>query len=513
MDLAQISSIKTPELTIPCLREELRHFQKAGVIAAYTHPKMILGDDTGLGKTVQSVALLAYLSDLDELPLNKTLIISSNSMQEDWFRAVKRFTPLKPVILWTEDRKGTSLRQKNHALIAGYSTVLSRFSLLKDIGFQNIIIDEASYIKNTASKTFNAVKELVDKSSRTLVLNATSIENGMEDAFAMSELIEPGALGSYSTFIDTYCKTEERFFRTKYRTLKSDIVVKGPKSLQAIRDLKARMSKYYFRRSYSDVEIEMPAEVIVPHPVHLKPCQSKEYIEQVELFNQRKIKGSALLYNLLRICDGKMRDWSAEKEPEKVSAKGEALLELVQTFNEPFIIYSTYLDPLKAAATIARKAGKKVGFYTGKNRDTRDLHSDAFIDGRLDCLCITAAGARGKNWKEARHLVELNSVYNPSLEHQIRSRIKRMDSVFKSVCIHKLYAKDTIEENVLAHVLRKGALANYVNDGGTGLEHLTDEEVQRLLSMRVSLVDKEALAGNVYKLKEDSSLTLNGSII
>jgi SNF2 family DNA or RNA helicase len=202
-----------------------------------------------------------------------------------------------------------------------------------------------------------------------------------------------------------------------------------------------------------------------------------------------------------------MQNWAKEDDPEKVSAKAEAILDLVNTFSEPFIVYSTYIDPLLAIAKMLKASGKRVGFYTGRNADTRDRHSDAFIEGRLDCLCITVAGARGKNWKEARHLIELNSVYNPSLEHQIRSRIKRMDSVFKSVFIYKFYAKDTIEENVLAHVRRKGVLAKFVNEDSTGLEHLTDEEVRQLLSMRVSLIDEDQLAKNVEALENKETKT------
>jgi len=500
MELAQIRSIKAPELTIPSFKGQLRAFQKTGVFAAYSHPRIIIGDDTGLGKTVQSVALLNFLSDQDQLPFNKTLVICSNSLREDWQRAFKRFTPLKSVIGWTEDRECKYLKVKTNALIMSYSTILNRMPHLEKVGFQNIIIDEASYIKNTASKTFQAVKLLTDKASRVIILNATSVENGLQDTFAMGELIEPGFFGSYDSFMNTYCEVENRFFRNRYGGLMCDPQIVGPKSLQAIADLKNKLAKYYFRRSYADVEIEMPEEIVHTIPVKLKASQRKEYIEQVALFRNKKIKGSSLLYKLLRICDGKMEGWANEKEPEKVSAKGEALLDLVKTFNEPFIVYSTYLDPLLAAAKILKNAGKKVGFYTGKNADTRDRHSDAFIEGRIDCLCITVAGARGKNWKEARHLIELNSVYNPSLEHQIRSRIKRMDSIHKSVFIYKLYAEDTIEENVLAHVKRKGALATYVNEDGTGLEHLTDEQVNQLLDKRVSLINSDDLSNNIEVL-------------
>jgi SNF2 family DNA or RNA helicase len=502
MELAQIRSIKEPELTIPSFKGQLRSFQKAGVLAAYLHPRIIIGDDTGLGKTVQSVALLNLLSDQDKLPLNSTLVICPNGMREDWLKAFQKFTPLKAIIGWTEDKNCKYLSVRNNALIMAYSTVLSRMSFLEKHNFQNVIIDEASYIKNTESKTFQAVQKLVNKATRVVVLNATSIENGMQDAYAMGELLEPGFFGSYDTFINMYCDIETKFFRTRYGTVRTNILVTGPKSLQAVEALKTRLSKYYFRRSYADVEIEMPGEIVHHMPVILKPSQRKEYIEQVALFRNKKIKGASLLFNLLRICDGKMENWAAEEHPEKVSAKGEALLDLANSFNEPFIVYSTYIDPLLAAAKILKKAGKKIGFYSGVNPETRENHSDRFIAGELDCLLITKAGARGKNWKEARHLIELNSVYNPSLQHQIRSRIKRMDSLHKTVFIYKIFAEDTVEENVLALLERKGALAKYVNEEGTELSGLTDEQVELLLSKRVSLINPDTLDENVAVLSE-----------
>lgn len=505
MELSQIRSIKTPELTIPSFKGELRSFQKLGVLAAYMHPRIVIGDDTGLGKTVQSVALLTLLSDQNQLPFNTTLIICPNGMREDWKKAFDRFTPLKAVIGWTEDRNCKYLSIRNNACIMGYSTILNRMPFLEKQNFQNIIIDEASYIKNTESKTFNAVKKLTDKAKRVVVLNATSIENGMQDAYAMGELLETGFFGSYDGFIGTYCETEVKYFRTKYKTLKANVIVVGPKSLEAVQALKTKLSKYYLRRSYADVEIEMPEEVVRIVPVILKPEQRKEYIEQVNLFRNHKIKGASLLFKLLRICDGKMEDWAKVEHPEKVSAKGEALLDLANSFNEPFIVYSTYIDPLLAAAKILKNAGKKVGFYSGINPDTREQHSDEFIAGKRDCLLITKAGARGKNWKEARHMVELNSVYNPSLQHQIRSRIKRMDSMHKTVFVYKLVAEDTIEENVLAHLERKGILAKYVNEEGTELSGLTDDQIEMLLSKRVSLINEDTLNDNIEALSEKTN--------
>lgn len=493
MEISQLKLIKNPELTIPSFRGELKGFQKIGVTACFLHPRIILGDNTGLGKTVQSIATLCLLYDHNKLPNKTTLVVCPNGLREDWKKAIEKFSPFKVIAGTTEDRNCNFLNRNNNVTVVSYNTLLNRVDILEKHGFQTVILDEASYVKNTESKTFQAVRRLTDKANRVLICNATSIENSIADMFAMGELIEPGFFGNYQDYLNVYCETETKYFRTKYRTLKSNTVVVGPKSIQAVEHLKSRIGKFYLRRSYEDVEVELPNEVVRLIPVALKECQKREYLELVKQFHNKKIKGASLLYNLLRVCDGKREDWSKVDKPEKVSAKGEALMDLVESFDgDQFIIYSTYIDPLMAAAKIVKSMGLKIGFYTGVNNETREAHSDAFIKGEIDCLLVTKAGARGKNWGNARHLVELNSVYNPSLQHQIRSRIKRLDSVHKTVFIHKFFAQDTIEENVLALLDRKGALSKYVNDDGE-LDKLSDKQIELLLSRRVSLINPESL--------------------
>ena len=493
VEIQQLKLIKNPELTVPSFRGVLKPFQRIGVTAAFLHPRIILGDEAGLGKTIQSIATLCLLYDHNKLPNKTTLVVCPNGMKEDWQRAIQKFSPFKAIIGYSEDRNCNFLNQNSNVVITSFNTLLNRAEVLEKHGFQNIIVDEASYVKNTESKTFQALKRLTNKARRVLICNATSIENSVVDAFAMGELIEPGFFGTYQEFLNAYAETEIKYFRTKYRTLKSNTVIVGPKSLESIQVLKQKISKFYLRRSYDEVEIELPSEVVKNIPVALKECQKKEYLELIKKFKKREIKPASLLYKLLRVCDGKMEDWSKVDKPEKVSAKGEALIDLVNSFNkDQFIVYSTYIDPLMAAAKIVKGMGLRIGFYTGVNTESREAHSDAFKDGKIDCLLITKAGARGKNWGNARHLVEINTVFNPSLQYQIRCRIKRLDSVHKTVFIYKLFAEDTIEENVLALLERKGALSKYINDNDE-LDKLSEKQIELLLSRKVSLINPESL--------------------
>jgi SNF2 family DNA or RNA helicase len=496
--------VKKFDLTIPGLKFPLFDFQKQGVVAMYLTKRVVCGSQTGLGKSVMGAALLTMLNNKDEIKQNEALIICPNSMREDWFRTIKKFTPLKPLIGKTEDRNCKYLKTRNNVLILGYSTIPNRMELLKLSNFKVILCDESSYLKNVETKLFQSVSQLTNKSERLILLNATTVENSLLDFYSASELVQPGFFGGYSNFLTNYCSTEERFFRTKYHTIKSNIVVTGIKSLEAINQLKQMMSSFYFRHEYKDCEKELPEAIIKYIPVVLKESQKKEYLHQIELFKDKKIKGSALLYRLLRVGEGKLDDWEKTDKPEMFSSKAEAVIDLVQSFGEdPFIIFSPYIPRLLALGKVLRSLGKRPGFYTGINVDTRENHADEFIKGERNCLLLSVAGARGKNFSNARHMIMFSQVYNPSLAHQIHSRIRRIDSLHHTIFIHNIIASETIEERVLELLERKGALACYVNEDGTELENISDAQISLLLSKRESLINADSLEESFNSLSAE----------
>jgi SNF2 family DNA or RNA helicase len=512
MEFSQLKALKSVDLTIPSFYGTLKNFQRTGVMAAFTHLRLIIGDMVGMGKTVESVALLCLLYDQDQLPLNSALVICQGTQREDWEKEFKKFCPLKAKIGYSEDRKCNYLKTKNNVLILSYDTVSARLEELSKINWSVIIVDEPSAIKNHLTKRWAAVKTLTDKSFRVILLNATSIEKSLGDGYSSGELLETGFWGSYQNFLDTYCNVKIKRFKTKYNTWITEQSIIGIKSIESLQQLQKKFSKYYFRRTYAEVGLEMPSKTPKIIPVILKDCQKKEYLEQLEAFKPlkkgdppRKIprpRPAQFLYNLLKICDGKLVDWKLVDKPETVSAKGEALSELIDKLEEPFIIYSTYLDQLLAAAKIVKAKGLKIGFFTGHNRDTRQQHSDEFVEGKRDCLLITGSGSRGKNWPNSRHMIFLNQVYNPELREQIEGRITRLTSGFPNVFIWHLITKDTIEENVLLLQKHRKEIASLVNEEGD-IADLTEEQIDFLLNGRKSLLNKDELELTEELFKED----------
>jgi SNF2 family DNA or RNA helicase len=489
MELSQIKSLKSIQLTIPGVYGlELYPFQKVGVAAVQSTPRLILGDDVGLGKTVQSISAIQLLHNTEELSRNDTLIICPKACRPDWFKTIKAHTPLTPLIGDESDKNCKYLDRKWNVLILGYPTARIRIEQLMKVPWRLIVLDEGMF-KNADSKTFAAIKQMTDKAQRVLILNATSMEISLAEIYSHIELISPGLI-SFEDFKTRFCRIEKRYFKTIYKTLKCEEKIVGPKNIESLRELKEFMNKFYLKRTYSDVAVQLPEKIIKNIRVDLLPCQNKAYTEEIRKYQNRQIKGSELLYNLLRICDGKLGNWKDEPNPETVSAKGQALMNLVASLgNQQGIVYSTYLDPLLASAKIVKSMGKRIGFYTGQNDSTRDLHFDEFKEGKRDWLFITKAAQRGKNLENCAHMIMLNQLYNASARTQLEGRISRINSKHKNIFIYNLIAAETIEENVLDLLDQREAISGYINEDGDGFKNLTDEQVNKILKSRKSLIE------------------------
>jgi SNF2 family DNA or RNA helicase len=133
--------------------------------------------------------------------------------------------------------------------------------------------------------------------------------------------------------------------------------------------------------------------------------------------------------------------------------------------------------------------GKRIGFYTGQNDSTRDLHFDEFKEGKRDWLFITKAAQRGKNLENCAHMIMLNQLYNASARTQLEGRISRINSKHKNIFIYNLIAAETIEENVLDLLDQREAISGYINEDGDGFKNLTDEQVNKILKSRKSLIE------------------------
>lgn len=125
----QESRAESAEIVIPT-KLDLYPFQKAGVKWADDHNgRVLIADEMGLGKTPQS---LGYLVLRPEQALPALIVVPSN-VRVTWYRAISKFTDLKPLLIVGKTVAASFKRAGlviSDAPLAGYDVTITNYDLL-----------------------------------------------------------------------------------------------------------------------------------------------------------------------------------------------------------------------------------------------------------------------------------------------------------------------------------------------------------------------------------------------
>eukprot|EP01135_Chromosphaera_perkinsii_P003705 Nk52_evm23s252 gene=Nk52_evmTU23s252 len=230
----------------PGLNKYLRKYQKEGVQFLFKNYKRgvgsLLADEMGLGKTLQVVALFSaimkktgcpsrgsiptfLLSDSQKLARENskkrmiTLIICPSSLIYNWDRELQTWDYFDLGIYHGSEKEKISTLElaedgKIDAVITSYDTARSGVISLKQINWDIVVFDESHKLKNSATKTYIALKELVctspGKYRPTIALTGTPIQNNLDEFFNLLNFINPGCLGSAERFHNQFTLPMEK---------------------------------------------------------------------------------------------------------------------------------------------------------------------------------------------------------------------------------------------------------------------------------------------------------------
>lgn len=172
----------------------------------------ILGDEMGLGKTVQIIASIAHMIENGvEGPFFITVPLST---LDNWEKEFRRFTPKIPVIVYysTESSKprhnlikdisrvhkiSQHLRTRP-VVITTYEIARLDASLLRNINFKMLVVDEGHRLKNYNCLLLKALKKL--KCSFRVLLTGTPLQNNLSELWSLLNFVLPEIFNKLSTF-------------------------------------------------------------------------------------------------------------------------------------------------------------------------------------------------------------------------------------------------------------------------------------------------------------------------
>jgi SNF2 family DNA or RNA helicase len=476
--LKNITNTEIKDYDVPVdLNASLREYQKYGFQYLTSMKEngfgIILADDMGLGKTIQMITFL--LNDIKINP-GKSLITCPSSLILNWEKEIKEFAPNLKVL--TINLDGTKRRSQFDEIV-NYDIVITSYDLLKrDIEeyqkfeFENFIIDESQYIKNSSTKNYKTVMNI--KARTNIALTGTPIENKLSELWSIMNFVVPG-------YLNTYKKFSTRF----------EIPIIRDFDQERLEMLKKLCSPFILRRLKKDVLTELPEKSEIYHYVKMNEEQENLYraniIEMKNEISQMDIKNSKLkvLSMLMRLrqisCDPSLVYDNYQGESAKLDATIEIIKNSIEGGHKVLLFsqFTSMLDIIKAELE-----SNDISHYmlTGstKKQERHDLAESFNEDDTSVFLISLKAGGTGLNLVGADIVIHFDPWWNMSAQNQATDRVYRIGQE-NNVVVYKMIADNTIEGKIVEMQEKKGKLAESILESSTtAFAGISEEELLKL---------------------------------
>lgn len=482
--LKQLSeAMNPPHLPLPeTLQATLRNYQHTGFNWLQHLQKCsfggILADDMGLGKTIQILTHLLAEKEAGRMK-KPSLIIAPTSLVPNWVHETTRFAPsLKVLVLHGQERKEQFSEIPDHDIVlTTYPLIVRDQKIFFKHSFYTIVLDEAQYIKNSLTKSFQVLCEL-DAMHR-FCLSGTPMENHLGELWSIFHFLNPGLLGNKQQF--------SRHFRNPIEKMEN-------KEIQE--RLSKKIAPFLLRRTKDKVAIELPPKTELIKYIAVKDDQRDLY-ETIRISMLEKVKQviqeKGLAKSQIIILDALLKMRQACCDPRLVkmktnasviaSAKLEYLVELLTTLldeNRKILLFSSFTSMLALIEEQLQTLHVNYVKLTGQTKNRKEV-IDQFQNGNVPLFLISLkAGGVGLNLTQADTVIHYDPWWNPAAERQATDRAHRIGQD-KPVFVYKLITEKTIEEKIIALQQKKQDMIDHLFDSkGADQLRLSMEELEEL---------------------------------
>lgn len=503
----------------PLISQHLRPHQKEGVkflyecimgFKEYQGRGAILADEMGLGKTLMTITLLWTLLKqnpfLNEPPvIKRALIVCPVTLISNWKKEFRKWLGHDRIGVFTLDTK-TNLNdfvagRCYQVMIVGYEKLRTISADLRKASIDIIICDEGHRLKTSTNKSAQAILSL--QTDRRVILSGTPIQNDLGEFFTMVDFLNPGILGTYSTFkrefevpimksrqpeamkkdIEKGTKRSEELSRLtrlftlrrtaatldKYLPPKTDTVLFCKPTSQQVDIYKALLESSVIRSCLGSLD---PWDHLRAITLLKKLCNSPALIKDAE-FDKSKMK----VPPLIAMISGKLK--VLEDFLQKLYQDSEEKVVIVSGFTQTLDIIEDKLKEMNFPCS--RLDGSTPA---GKRQHMVDKFNKSNQNQEFAFLLSAKSGGTGLNLVGASRLFLFDTDWNPSVDLQAMARVHR-DGQKRPVFIYRLLTTGAMDEKIYQRQITKQGLADTFMDGGAASTSSRPHSAgqQRLLSV------------------------------
>ncbi|HAU0875287.1 TPA: SNF2-related protein [Legionella pneumophila] len=452
---------------------------------------VLLADDMGLGKTFQSLMFLEWLREgmiKEEICDKPLLIVAPTGLLKNWEAEVQKHllnglgniarvygSDLKS--LRTNNSLNVSKIKSANLVLTTYDTLTRYQTSFGVISFSTVVFDEIQKLKNPGTQNYSAACSL--NCDFWLGMTGTPVENRLCDLWSITDVLQPGMLGSIKEFSNKYEKCILDIDEYEQQNILKELQDGLTKGSEA-------NPPFMLRRMKSSVLTGLPKKNVHIIPVEMPQKQASTYSQILNQVKNMESKNGVMLKAIhqLRACslhpDYKRQDeYINDNEYIGGSARLKACFEILDKIyakREKALIFIEYNewhrhDFLCQIIKTKYKLDRLPMAINGQiNSKTRQHIVDKFQEerGKFDVMLLSPrAGGVGITLTAANHIIHLTRWWNPAVEDQANDRIYRIGQesdvhIYYPLAIHAEYENSCFDYNLHQLLEKKRELSQQV---------------------------------------------------
>ncbi|NXN11144.1 RA54B protein, partial [Indicator maculatus] len=526
----------------PYIANNLRPHQREGILFLYECVMgmrvsgrfgAILADEMGLGKTLQCIALVWTLLRQGAYGckpvLKRALIVTPGSLVKNWKKEFQKWLGIERIKVFTVDQDHKVEEFINSplysVLIISYEMLLRCLDQIQAVEFNLLICDEGHRLKNSSIKTTTALTAL--SCERRIILTGTPIQNDLQEFYALIEFVNPGILGSLSTYRKIYeepivksrepsATMEEKELGEKRaaeltrltglfilrRTQEVINQFLPPKKESIIFCLPTALQLELYRKLLSSRVIRSCLQGRLENSPHLvcigalkklcnHPCLLFKALKEKSCDPVSDEQDESSLYE--GVIDVFPQGYTSDTFSEADSGKLQVLVKLLAAIrelssSERVVLVSNYTQTLNILQETCKRYGYSSTRLDGHTPVSQRQQIVDTFNGKFSpafvFLLSSKAGGVGLNLVGASHLILYDIDWNPATDIQAMARVWR-DGQKHTVHIYRLLTTGSIEEKIYQRQISKQDLSGAVVDLSKTSEHIhfSLEELRNLFTL------------------------------
>ncbi|KKL25392.1 hypothetical protein LCGC14_2405780, partial [marine sediment metagenome] len=399
-------------------------FQKEAIRFLVKRHKSMLCLAPGLGKTICAILAVKDLFGLTHSA--SVLIVSPLSLLQNWKKEIKKWAG-DDAVIWHQNTSPDA-----QWIVTNYDTVRTRMthvnsastsksrSVYRGYDFDILIIDESILIKNRKTQRTHAIKALAKNCKIVWMLSGSPTSKNYSDLWSQLNILDSTHFSAFWRFTENYCDVEQTQWGYQ---------IYGNKK-NAAAELHEDLEHIYYARTQQQVLPDLPDWIFKSLDIPMPKDQERVYGEMEETFVAQLTDDNALLApniltQMLRLIQ--LASNPILVEGKDVSAKWQAVIEMMQFVEKPVIIWTTFIETARRIRQQLEGKKYKVSELTGRTKKaSRQNIVDAFQNDQIDAIIAhPAVGKFGFTLTRARTAIYLERSYNGDDYYQSLHRVRR----------------------------------------------------------------------------------------